>query len=154
MSALRIFTLVFVGLFGLVLLITTSNAANQLPKTEYTFNKVIEENDAFSIYTDPVAAHKVLDADGDTLSAGVFLIKTKKPIGEQQTTFFVNVVIGVCGYDGIILLSSKQYNQQHDLISDTQPMLLFPSEKGTPSDFIYKHLCPFNYKPGIKGLII
>lgn len=151
MGLLRRLTLFFLVGTGL-LIATTTLLAGSAPSTQFNFSLQIANNKHFTVDVDPSSVSSTVDEEGDTLSAGVFRLTFAKPLvdGKQKITTFVNTVVGVCGYDGVIVMNSALFNEKGQLVREntemSEPINILKQQ--TPSDYIYAHLCPGKSKVG------
>lgn len=88
----------------------------------------------------------VRDKDGDPLAGAVFRITMTKavPTGDgKEVHSFVNSIIAVCGYDGLLMVNSKAYDAAGKLLSELNDMQQYRDAKqeSTPTTEIYKFLC-------------
>lgn len=113
---------------------------------EYSFSTIGTWGD-HSIAVDESTMASKLDGDGDTLTAGVF--KTtypnllKLPSG-LKVSKIVTFVIGVCGYDGIVVMASEAYNSDGELVAQTDVPRPYKGVDiaGSLPTVAYKKLCP------------
>jgi len=114
------------------------------PETAYTFTQ-LHSSEISSIEVDRSTMTRVVKRDGDTLSGAVFRITLVKPIdidGKEAYTF-VQAVLGVCGYDSIILIHSTAFDKKGVLVGTTERVRAFPDPKqaDAAATVAYKLLC-------------
>lgn len=148
-SALLIF---LAGIF-VISFITAAAAQNKSqgqPPQFAAFTVQVAKTEEFTIFVDPKTASRYVDKDGHTISGSIYLIRPTVPRQSPQGPIIaaVNVMIGICGQDTVILASSKLYGVDNKLMADIVQMESIASNQPlTPVDFIYRHLCPTSWIP-------
>jgi hypothetical protein len=116
------------------------------PETEMAFEDLgIWSN--YSIEVAPSSLARELDPDGDTLSYGVFRVTVKDGLLITDTLrgyTFVDTVVGICGYDGLVLMITDVFDKQGKLIHNSSPNKTYRDIRSleTPPGQMYKKLCP------------
>jgi hypothetical protein len=115
------------------------------PTTKYTFTPLGSWK-THAIDVDKKTVTSMVDKDGDTQAGAVFRITMTEPTfaGEgKQVQTFINAVIAVCGYDGVIMVNSKAYDPTGKLLSELNDIQSYPDSKtpSAPVSEIYKFLC-------------
>jgi len=136
---------IVVALGALIAAATALAGSPTPPKTEYAFTPVGSWK-THKIDVDKKTVTSMVDKDGDTQVGGVFRITmaeaTQAGEGKQIQTF-INAVIAVCGYDGVLMVNSKAYDPTGTLLSELKDVQSYPDSKvpSTPVSEIYKFLC-------------
>jgi len=115
------------------------------PKTKFNFTTLGKWN-THSIEVDKTTVASMVDKDGDTLVGAVFQITLVEPLNSgngKTVSTFVNSVVGVCGYDGVLLLDSKTFDPEGKFVGEDVAMKPYTDMKqaSTPVTEMYKFLC-------------
>jgi hypothetical protein len=114
------------------------------PETAHKFTP-LHSSEISSIEVDRTSMTRITKRDGDTLSGAVFRITLVKPIdiGSKEAYTFVQAVIGVCGYDGIVMMRSTAYDKKGVEVGTTDRARAFPDPKqaDAAATVAYKLLC-------------
>lgn len=114
-------------------------------KPELTFTQVVE-HETYTLAVDKSTVQKEVDKQGDTEVGAIFRVTLKKPVTSESGNVlksFVNGVVGICGFNGLILIQSDIYDPKGKLLGTTTKPQAYPAsdEGNNPSSEMYKYLC-------------
>jgi hypothetical protein len=115
------------------------------PKTTYTFSP-LGTWETHKIDVDRKTITSRVDKDGDTQVGAVFRVTMNEAVdvapGKKVQTF-VNAVIGICGFDSVLMIQSTAYDEAGQIISVLTEPQPYKDHKqdSTPPTEMYKFLC-------------
>lgn len=113
----------------------SAESSKESPK----FTKLFED-DSKLIEIELKSLSAVLDNKGEVLAGGIIKLTLKKP--EDETAIFVNAVIAVCGYNGIMVIRSVQFDKNGKFLRNiTTPVPLQNIKPNSSSGIVYAFLC-------------
>lgn len=115
------------------------------------FDKIAEDENAI-LEVEKNSLSSMIDKDGSVLAAGITRIIIKAPTTRE--VYFVNAVIAVCGYNGLVILRSKIFDKDGSLVDEVKDaQALMGIDPSSIAGISYLHLCTEalkNAKPEIE----
>lgn len=147
------------GILSLILLLVaacwlgsvTAEPPAVLPKTAFTFSSV-DKWPTHQIDVDRSKVKSYTSKSGETFVGAVFQVIMTEPMvvssGAEVKTF-VNVVVAKCGHDTTLLLNSKSFKPNGELLVEVQEPETYDDfkQESTPVTEMYKFLCANVQKP-------
>jgi hypothetical protein len=119
-------------------------AGSKKPVTPYKFESLAEIGNA-KISIDRSTVFARLDDDEDLQVGAVIQIEVNMPDGAKT---LIDAVVAVCGYDGLLIIKGRTYNDQGVQESESEkPLPMKADSPTTPAGIIYRHLCTSAPKP-------
>ena len=123
----------------------SAQSGTRYAATPFTFKKLFEDRRVI-LEHDPKTKTAVVDKDGDTLIAGIFRVTDKNPVPNEGSVF-VMMVVAVCGYNGVIIAHSKNFDSTGKFLDNTTQFEPMQSKPGTAVEASYNALCGSGVKP-------
>jgi hypothetical protein len=113
---------------------------------DYTFTPIGTWKD-HTISIDDNTVMSKIDEDGDTLTGAVFRLSYPKTLtlkNGMHVSKIISSVIGVCGYNGVLVLTSEIYNEHGEVIATSPQSKSFLDQgvAGSLPTEAYAKLCP------------
>jgi hypothetical protein len=113
---------------------------------DYTFTPIGTWKD-HTISIDDNTVMSKIDEDGDTLTGAVFRLtypKTLKLKDGTRVSKIISSVVGVCGYNGVLVLTSEIYDEHGEMVATSDKSKPFPDQGvvGSLPTEAYAKLCP------------
>jgi hypothetical protein len=119
-------------------------AGPKKPETPFKFEALAETSTA-KISIDKSTIFSRVDEDDDIQVGAVVQIEASTPQGAKT---LIDAVVAVCGYDGLLILKGRSYNDQGVLEGESEkPLTMEAKSPTTPAGIIYRHLCANAPKP-------
>lgn len=130
--------LLIVCTVSILLGVVDAEAASIEPPSPFKFEVIVQDAE-IRIAVDKSSMFALLDKDDDLQVGGVFQILTNTAEGPKT---FVNAVVAVCGYKGIIVIKGRMYNSAGILESvQTGPRSFTNISMTSTAGIIYGFLC-------------
>jgi hypothetical protein len=142
-SSIAVLSVALVG-FSVLNYQPAEAASSKKPETPFKFETLAETGNA-KISIDKSTMFSHLDDDEDLQVGAVIQIEVNTPQGAKT---LVDAVVAVCGYDGLLIVKGRTYNDQGVQESESEkPLPMKADSPTTPAGIIYRHLCTNGPKP-------